>query len=116
MDNFVGQHGGQLGFILQLHEQSAIDGDLATGQGPGIGHRVVQYHKFVGQVGTITDGGQFFPHTADIGLYFRINDVAASLGLLGRGIVAGTYRHFLLCRHQRELAFASDGVDRTAAE
>jgi hypothetical protein len=41
--DFMAQNGGQLGFVVERSEQPAIDCNLAAGECPGIGHRVVEH-------------------------------------------------------------------------
>ena len=115
MNDFVGQHGGEFRLILQVYQQTTVDGYLAAGQCPGVGHRIIEHHKLIGQLGAITYRREFFADAGDIELYLGVNVIAPALSLLGGQILLAANIDLLLGRDQRQLAFASNRIDGTAS-
>ena len=87
--DFMSKHGGQLGFRAHLGEQAAIDRDLAPGQCPCVGDRVVQYREFLRQL-HVTDGDQLIANGLHVGRQRRIDVVVAALRLQHGRVVLRT--------------------------
>jgi hypothetical protein len=110
----VTQHGGQLGFVLQMEQQTAVDGHLAAGQRPGVGHIIIQHHDFIGQIGASSGIRQFTNDTADIEIEFRVHHIAAPLRLLAGHIVLASQRYVLVDTLQHQLLLAGNRIDGAA--
>jgi hypothetical protein len=87
MDDLVRQHRRQFRLALQFGEQAAIDRQLAAGQRPGIGHRIVDDDEFEGQVGPVADLDQLLPDLIDIGRQRRIEHEPAARRLLAMQVL-----------------------------
>ena len=83
-----------------MHQQTAVNGNFPARHCPGIGHRIVEHYKLVGQARPVAYRGEFTAHAGNISLQIRIDIVAAALCLLRRRIVGGTNGDFLLRRDQ----------------
>ena len=76
--DLVAEHRRELGLVLQLDEQAAVDGDLAAWQRPGVELAAVEHHEFVGQraVGHGSEPVADLPHVLGDA---RVGDVIAAL-------------------------------------
>ena len=115
MHDLVPQYRGQLGLAAQLDQQPAVQCDLATGQGPGIGCRVVHDAELIRQL-TIADLGQAITHGLQIAGEFRLDHIVAALGLAIGAIVLFAQRQFLGLGNQGDLVFPGYRIDRAAAD
>ena len=115
VDDLVAQHGGQFGLVVEFSEQSAVHRNLAAGQRPGIGHRVVQHHEFVRQL-AVTHFGQPLAHALHIGRQLGVNTELPALGLLRGAVLLGAYRKFALLGDEPEFALPRDRIDGAAAK
>ena len=106
----VPEYGGKFSFGFEFGQQPPVDGDLAAGQRPGVGHRVVQDNKFVRQVDAALRG-DLGTHVAHVGAQLRIDIIFAALGLLHRQVILPAHFDFLRRAHEDEFAFARDRVD-----
>ena len=112
VDDFVGQHGGELGLGVQLGEQAAVDHDLAARQGPGVGHGVVEYAEFVVQFALSARAfGQPCADAPDVGGEFRVEDELAALRLFQRGVHLRADLSLPVGAVHLEIALAGDRVD-----
>ena len=115
VDDLVAEHRCEFGLVAQIEQQTAVDRNLAAGQCPGIGNRIVEHGEFIGQF-AIADRREPLTDGVDIGLQPRIQIVEAALGLPRRLVLLFADLDFLALRDQRELLFTGYRVDRTAAE
>jgi hypothetical protein len=115
MDDFVAQHRRQFRLALQLGKQTAIDRQLAAGQCPGIGHRVIDDDELEGQVRSIADLYQLLPDFGNIGGQCRIEHVLAAGRLLVLQILLAAELDFLLLGYQRQFGLLRHRVGRAAA-
>ena len=115
VNNFVTQNRGEFGFTFQLGQQSPIDADLASGQGPGVGNGIVEDFKFVGEF-TITDPGKLLSNLADVGGKCGVGVIVTTLGLACRIILLSANGQFLLFADQAEFIFTGDRIDRAARQ
>ena len=95
VDNLVTENCRQLGFVLKLDQQAAVDRDLSARQCPRIGNGIVEDHKLIGQIGTIADRRQAGAHGLHIPGQFRKRILISALHLLHRGVVLLTQGHLL---------------------
>ena len=113
MDDFMRQHRRQFRLALQFREQPAIDRQLAAGQCPGIGHRIVDDDEFEGQVGPVADLDQLLPDLIDVGRQRRIEDEPAARRLLGMQILLFAEPDFLLLGDEADFALFRHRVGGT---
>jgi hypothetical protein len=113
MDDFMRQHRRQFRLALQFREQPAIDRQLAAGQCPGIGHRIVDDDEFEGQVGPVADLDQLLPDLIDVGRQRRIEDEPAARRLLGMQILLFAEPDFLLLGDEADFALFGHRVGGT---
>ena len=111
--DLVTQNRRQLRFGIQGSQQSAVDGDLAARQRPGIRRRVVQDLEFVGQL-AIADPGQAIADRLHVAGQLGFDDIVTALRLPVRAIVLLPDRHLLGFGHQGNLVLAGHRVDRAA--
>ena len=116
MNNLVPQNRGKLSLVVKLCQQATVNGDLASGKGPGIGYTAVQNHEFVGQVRSVADPGHFLANLAYIERQLRIHIKPTALGLLGGHVLLGAHGELLAFTDQRKLIFPGNRIDRAAAE
>ena len=113
--DLVPQHRGQLGLVLQLQQQAAVDRDLAAGQGPGVGAAVVDHPEFVGQL-AVRHPRQALPHPLDIGHQLGIGDIVAALGLAVGAVVLLADGQLLGLADQGQFLAAGDRIGGAAGE
>ena len=89
MYDFVSQHRSQLGLAAQFSQQPSVDGNFASGHGPGVRHRVIDDSELVRQV-SVADRGELVANLLNIGLYLGVSDVVSALTLARRHIVLPT--------------------------
>ncbi len=113
--DLVPEHGGELGFGMQLGQEPAVHRDLAAGQGPRVRNRIVQHHELVRQCAA-ADGRELRADAAHVRRERRVEGVVAALHLLRRRVLLLPDLDFLIGGDQRELAIAGDGIDRAGGE
>ena len=114
--DLVAQHRGELRFVLELHQQAAVDRDLAPGQRPGVGRGIVQHHEFVGQLRALADARQALSHARHVGVQLGIEHVLAALALLAGSVLLLAGADLLLFRHEAHFRRAGDRVDAATAQ
>ena len=78
VDDLVAEHRGELGFVLQLDQESAVDCELAAGQCPGVQIAAVDDDELVWEL-PVRDGGQSVANLLHVVGDARIGDVVAAL-------------------------------------
>ena len=106
----MANHCGQFGLVVQLHQQAPVDGNLATGQRPGIGNRVVEDDEFVGQL-SVTDCDQAIADLLHVGGQPAIDTELPPLALLRGSVLLLTDGDLALLRDKSQLTLAGNGVD-----
>ena len=113
MHDLVAEYRRELRFVLQFHQEAAMDADLAAGQRPGVRRAVVDHDEFVGEI-PVADGGDAVTHRGDVFGDSRVHPVLSAAQLLKRFIFALTDRDLVCRREQRQLALTGHGIDGTA--
>ena len=115
VNDFVSEHRGEFGFVLQFGEQSAIDRDLPSGQCPGVGHRVVQHDKFIGQL-AIRNCRELLADAVHVGSELWQHCEIATLALPGRREVLFADLQFLRFGYELDFLLSGDRVDAAGTE
>ncbi len=76
--DLVTEHGGKFRLGLHFGQQAAIHRDLAAGQRPGVGHRIIQHDELVGQRNA-AGVSEPLADSADVAGEVRVHIVRAAL-------------------------------------
>ena len=116
MADLVGDHAGELRFVVGERHQAARDMDVAAGQGEGVGFGAVEHDEGEGRFGLL--GGLLNPpaQIRNVALERRVV-VETAQRLHQLGMLLGADAPLFLGRHQGgELFFAGRGIDAASAE
>src|SRR6187455_3182924 len=115
MDDLVAEHGGELGFVLELDQQSAVDRELAAGRRPGVQIAAVDDDELVWEL-PVRDGGQAIAYLLDVTGDTRIGNVVSALRLPRRRVLLLADLDFLRLGDEVQFTLAGHRVGRAPAE
>ena len=111
----VAEHGSELRLRLELGQQPSVDSDLAAGQRPRIGHRVIEYDELVGKIHSALRGN-LVADALHVRRQRRVDVVLAALRLLHGRVVLPAHLDFLGRTHEYQLFLSRDRVDRACCQ